>query len=78
MPRYFFHIRSGDDLIRDLEGVELESPVQAQEEAEAAAREILSMKVLKGEVVNGDRFEVLDNEGAMVLSVEFRDLLLLK
>ena len=75
MPLYFFHIRSGGDLIRDLEGVELENAFQAMEEAEVAAREILSMKVRHGEVVNGDQFEIVDAEGSLVFRIPFRAVL---
>ena len=42
MPRYFFHLRDGDHLLRDAEGAELLDLEAARTEALLVAREILS------------------------------------
>jgi hypothetical protein len=41
LPRYFFHIRDDDNLIRDEEGTELPDLSAARKEAALSAREIL-------------------------------------
>ena len=41
MPRYFFHIRDDDRLIRDDEGAELPDLAAARKEAALSAQEIL-------------------------------------
>jgi hypothetical protein len=78
MPTYYFHIRDGEQLIRDREGINLPSIVSAQGEAEAAAREILSAKVEAGEIIDGQEFEIQDASGNCVLSVPFRSVLRLR
>lgn len=78
MARYYFHIRDGDALIEDFEGVELTSIAIAKEEAEQAAREILAEKVKKGEVIDGQRFEINDSWGNQMLTVPFKSVLRLK
>jgi len=40
MPRFFFDILDGDDLVLDDEGVELNSIDRAREEAETTLREV--------------------------------------
>lgn len=75
MPRYFFHIKSDDDFVEDPEGVELTGDVEARQEAIDAAREILSERVLKGDVIDGHVFEVCDASGTKVFSLPFRGVL---
>ena len=75
MPRYFFHIRSDDNFVKDAEGVDLPGDVEAREEAADAAREILAERVRKGEVVDGHTFEVHDDAGTKVFTFPFRDVL---
>ena len=41
MPRYFFHIRDDDNLIRDEEGTELPDLSAARKEAALSAQEVL-------------------------------------
>lgn len=58
MPGYYFNDRIGGLLEKDLDGSELPDEQSAVNEAEAAARELLASKVLKGELVDGDVFEI--------------------
>ena len=44
MPRYFFHIRNGGDLIEDYDGLELPDVAAARDECSKAMREILAEK----------------------------------
>lgn len=72
MPRFFFHIRHADDLIRDLEGTTLTDIDAAYEEAITSARQILSDKLRAGEVLDGQRFEITDESGRIVGVVPFK------
>ncbi|MBO0144112.1 hypothetical protein JZX87_23440 [Agrobacterium sp. Ap1] len=63
MPRYYFHLRDGDRLDRDPEGTELATLDLAVEEVRHAARELLAHKILQGEVVDGQIFEITSEQG---------------
>jgi hypothetical protein len=78
MPRYYFHIRNGFELIEDPEGIELPGIMIAKSEAEAAAREILGEKVRSGDIVDGQEFEIHDGWGNRLLRVPFKSVLRLK
>lgn len=78
MPRYYLHIRDGQKLIEDQEGVELPSVVSAKGEAEEAAREILAEKLEAGDIIDGQAFEIHDAWGNHMLTVPFRSVLRLK
>ena len=75
MARFFFHIRSHEEFVRDEEGVEMPNARAALLEAEDAAREILSEKVRKGEVIDGNEFEVHDELGTRLFTLPLRDVL---
>ncbi len=65
MPRFYFHIRDGDTLIEDHDGSDLPDLEAARSEALAGARSILAEKVKAGEVINGRRFEIVDENGEL-------------
>ncbi|TWF54454.1 DUF6894 family protein [Neorhizobium alkalisoli] len=46
MPRFYLHIRDGNDFIEDLEGSDLPDIRAAREEAEAAILEMLADRIL--------------------------------
>ncbi|CCM75127.1 DUF6894 family protein [Rhizobium mesoamericanum] len=75
MTRYFFHVRDGDDLVEDTEGVELWDSTSAREEAIRAAREMLAEKLLSGERVDGELFEVTDESGRVVETIPFKSVM---
>jgi hypothetical protein len=75
MPRFYFHIRNHEDLVRDLEGVEMPNARAALDEAQEAAREILAEKVRKGEIVDGNEFEVHDELGGKLFTLPFKSVL---
>ena len=77
MARYYLHIRDGEKLIRDTEGVALPSIVSAKGEAENAARENLVAKVRSGDI-DGQEFEIHDAWGKKMLNVPFRSVLRLE
>ncbi len=75
MPRFYFHIRRGDEVTQDPEGSELASAAQARQEAILSAREILSQRVLNGEPIDGDAFEITRADGTIVSTLSFRSVL---
>lgn len=75
MPRYFFNYRVKGVLEKDPEGSELPSDEVALDEAQTAARELFATKVLVGEVVDGDEFEVTTGDGTVVHTLPLRSVL---
>ncbi len=75
MARYFFHIRDGERLSKDPEGADFENLDAARVEAVKSARELLSQKVLNGEEVDGQAFELTAEDGTVIDRVPFRDVL---
>jgi hypothetical protein len=72
MQRYYFHIRQGGTLTQDLEGSQLANLDEAKRYAITSARELLAAKVLKGEVIDGDCFEIADESGQIALTVPLK------
>lgn len=72
MALFFFHVRDGDKLIRDEEGIDLDSLEDAMREAEAGARDMLDDAVLDGENINHQVVEVMDGDGRPVGKVALR------
>ena len=72
MARYFFHVRDGANFIEDAEGVELPDLGAVREEAMSAAREMLAEKLYRGEVLDGQKFVVMDGAGDVVDEIPFR------
>lgn len=75
MPRFYFHIKDGEKLIQDREGVEMPGVSAAFDEANKAAREILAERVRRGDVVDGHEFEVHDEGGAKLFNLPFKAVL---
>ncbi|WP_337269100.1 DUF6894 family protein [Oryzifoliimicrobium ureilyticus] len=75
MPRYYFHIREGDDLAHDDEGLDLPDLETAQKEALEAARDMLVELIRSGLPVNGQCFEICDEKGKVLQVVPFRKVL---
>jgi hypothetical protein len=75
MPKYVFHIREDGVLDRDEDGIDLPNADVAYKEAINAAREMLAEKVLKGDVIDGQRFELTTEDGILLCEVPFRALL---
>ncbi|PVE23776.1 hypothetical protein DC522_14350 [Microvirga sp. KLBC 81] len=70
MPLYFLHIRSGDKLEMDPDGVELPGLAAARAEALKVARELLDeVADLGGNAV----IEITDGTGETILTVPFSD-----
>ena len=75
MPRFFLHVRDGDRLIEDPDGVDLPTLEAAREEALQAARDLVAARLRAGEVVDGQKFEIADESGAVKATVAFREVI---
>lgn len=75
MPRFFFHIRDGVNLETDPDGLEFPSLESAILDAQKAAREILAEKLIIGERIDGQRFEIASEDGTVLETVAFRSVL---
>ncbi len=73
MPRYYFHIRDGKDLIRDEEGTELADPEAAHAEAMASARDLALDEIRSHNRVDGRSIEIVSEFGAMIDTVAVRE-----
>lgn len=72
--RFYFDIRSADEMERDLEGIELSSLDAARKEAIRAAREMVAEMVLNDERIDGMRFEIRDERSQVLETVRFREV----
>jgi Domain of unknown function (DUF6894) len=63
MRRFYFHLRAGDELVPDEEGIDLPDLSAARREAIEAARELLA------EAIKDGRAEVADGEGREIDTV---------
>jgi hypothetical protein len=73
MPRYFFHIRCGDELESDEIGVDLPNDEAAVNEGRIVAGELLRDAGMARKVPH-DTVEVMDGEGRMVLRFKCSDV----
>lgn len=60
---------------KDPEGAEFQDVETARAEAVRSARELLSQRVLNGEEIDGQSFELTDESGAVVDTVKFLEVL---
>jgi hypothetical protein len=75
MRRYFLHVRDRTSVIIDDQGMELPDLGAARQAALAAARQLMSQAVLKGEPLDGRVFEIADQHGTVLLLVPFSEAL---
>ena len=73
MPRFYLHIRDGNSLIEDPDGSDLPDLAAAQDEAIISAREILAERLKHGEILNGQCFEIVDENGELRAVVPLKD-----
>ncbi|MBU1307848.1 MAG: hypothetical protein KKF33_20280 [Alphaproteobacteria bacterium] len=72
MPRYFFHYRTDDELIRDANGSDLPDLEAAEHNAAALAKAIVERAKSKGEDPTLPRsIEITDSEGEELLYLVF-------
>lgn len=78
MSRFFFHIRDDESFEIDLDGLDYPNVEKAVHDAQIAAREMIAEKVIRGERIDHQRFEIADENGMVVAIVPFRAALWLK
>ncbi|MGE7368545.1 DUF6894 family protein [Neorhizobium sp. NPDC001467] len=78
MTRYHFHIRHRDGLTKDIDGAEFADLEQARLEAIRSAREIIAERVKRGDIVNGDVFEITTSDGEIADRLSFRSTMRLE
>ncbi|MCB5205249.1 hypothetical protein LH464_22550 [Neorhizobium sp. T786] len=71
MPKFYFHIRTPLELDVDDIGTECASVEEARLQAVRAAREIICEWIREGNFVNGEVFEIVDEQGVLVARVPF-------
>jgi hypothetical protein len=75
MSRFYFHIRSGGQVIVDQEGADFPDAGAARQEALAAARHILADAIRSGNEYAPDDFVIADSEGHELEIVPFAAVL---
>lgn len=75
MPRYFFHTRIGETLIRDPDGAELQDPDHAWRVARATIRQLLADEGKDNPDLLSAILEVTDDDGEIVLEFPFTEAL---
>jgi hypothetical protein len=73
VPRFYFHIIDGETVITDPDGSELPDLATAHAEALQSARHLLADRIRAGEVLDGQKFEIRDDEGTLLATVPFTD-----
>ena len=73
MPHYYFHLHNGDGPTPDEEGQDLPGPAEAYAAALADIRSILASEIDDGLMNLDGRIEVVDCDGAVILTVPFTD-----
>lgn len=77
MSRFFFHVRTGDELVRDPEGSELASLLDARAEAILDARAAMSVAIGEGrDISRRTSVEIHDEADVLVMKVPYRDAIL--
>jgi hypothetical protein len=70
MPRYFFHIRDGWDLVPDEEGLVFPDLEQAEAEGLASARDLATTATSEGHDFAAYAVEVTDAAGTMLRRIQ--------
>ncbi|HEY8247083.1 MAG TPA: hypothetical protein VIG38_07360 [Hyphomicrobium sp.] len=74
MPRYYFHIKHDDQLIRDDEGIVLDDIDAVKGEVVESSREIMGELALQGRFDDGV-FVIEDSDGRRVLQFPLKGAL---
>jgi len=75
--RYYFHVREGDAITRDIEGIDLPSDRDALEEGREAARQMVAEMIRNQEAIDGKTFEISDASGKVLMSIPFLSVIII-
>lgn len=73
MQKYFFTLNECGKVLIDEEGVSLSGIEEARERATVQARSIMRAEVEEGRLCMSCQIDVLDDSGALVLSLPFKE-----
>jgi hypothetical protein len=73
MPRFYFHILTRTNVIRDEEGTELTDLGAAQREAIRDARGMMSTAIREGRDISHRHIDICDAVGTVLLRVPFSE-----
>ena len=73
MPRFYFNVVSDTAVVVDSEGSELATLDDAKREAVLDARALMSQAVLAGRDISARRIHICDEEGGVLLIVQFAE-----
>jgi hypothetical protein len=71
MPRYFFNVQEGDELIEDSEGIDLPNVAAVEEECRRIIKSVLNEPGFRDELLPGRSIRIDDASGRTVLVVPF-------
>ncbi len=75
MPRFFLHLRDGDESVEDAAGTEFPSLLAARAEAIKSAREIMAENLRRWLPLDHKQIEICDAKGQLIETVRFHDVL---
>ena len=70
MPRYFFHIRDGWDLVPDEEGMHFANLTCAEVEGYASARDLAVAALYEGRATGAQAVEITDEDGEVLSRIK--------
>lgn len=73
MPRFFFHILTRTNIIKDQEGAELADLAAARREAIKDARGLMSTAIREGRDISHRYIEICDDTGIVMVKVPFSE-----
>jgi hypothetical protein len=75
MPRYYFHLTDGKEMLKNPKGLDLPGNAAAREEAVILARDLKHGKVHPGRSWKGWLVEIVDGHGHRVDSVPIDEVM---
>ena len=75
VPRFYFDVLDGDQVLPDPEGIDFADLDTAVAEAVQGARDLVASGIGQNEDVSGQTFIIRDNHGETVATVPFRETL---
>lgn len=77
VARYYFHLHECGTIIPDEDGVEIEDPADIREHALREARGVMAAEVVQGTLCLGCCLEIYDENKRLVLTLPFKDAVIL-
>jgi hypothetical protein len=78
MPRFFFHLRDRQHILRDEEGKQCRDMAEAAQFALKAARALISSDALDGRIDLDGQIDIADEGGRLLSTLLFRDAVIVR